>query len=57
MESVGRFDREAIFEMRSDGLEQTEDRVRILAGLMGCPLLFRTQSGWGRLGVTYTKRN
>ena len=34
-ESVGRFDREAIFEMRSDGLEQTEDRVRILAGLMG----------------------
>ena len=33
--SVGRFDREAIFEMRSDGLEQTEDRVRILAGLLG----------------------
>ena len=33
-ESVGRFDRDAIFEM-SDGLEQTEDIVRILAGLMG----------------------
>ena len=35
-ESVGRFEkREAIFEMRSDRLEQTEDRVRIMARLMG----------------------
>ena len=33
--SVRRFDREAIFEMRSDGLEQTGDRVRVLAGFNG----------------------